>query len=182
MKKIFITLNILIVLLILKLNIQAQDIDWYSLKIFMEAPFIPNNDNSDNEWYEIDFDDIYWSPIYLPDYNWNCTDCDRFYRGYFKALDDNLNLNDYYLKIKSDDGIWIYINGIYVGHWGGDIHQGGKVNIILPDDIPGDSYKADPIYITDKLVSGKNVIAIHVSEHKGIEYFELSLFIKPKRN
>lgn len=43
------------------------------------------------------------------------------------------------------------------------------------------SEKVDPLYISDKLNSGQNVIAVQVSESGGGEYFDLSFYIRPKR-
>lgn len=175
--KLFIILLILFTLYLCN-NSYAQDIDWYASQQIKETPFKPPTDSYGYEWYEKSYDDKNWSPISLPDKDWKCDDCDRFYRGYFKVTQENISSNDFYLKLQSDDGIWVYVNGYYIGHWGGDLHKSGCVN---NSRCGNDSYKVEPIYISDKLITGQNVVTIHVSDHQVVEYFDLSLYLRNKR-
>jgi hypothetical protein len=154
----------------------AQEIEWYGSQIIKDSPYKPGDDVNSKKWYEKNYDDNSWSPISrLPDYNWSCNFCDRFYRGHFDLESIDLSNVNYFVKFESDDGIWVYVNGKYVGHWGGEIHKPKCVNRC------GDYERVEPVYINDYLSAGNNVVAVHVSDGEGDEYFNLYLQTKDKR-
>lgn len=126
-------------------------------------------------WYEVDFNDSNWANVNLPDDDtWNCENCDRYYRIIFYLSSVNRNMKVYF---ESDDGLWLYVNGSSIGHWGGDCHDHGCVN--NPRGRCNRILNVGPIDITDKLVEGRNIIAVHVSEWMYNEYFDFSFITKP---
>jgi len=178
MKSVFCFFLSVIVLVFLLDTAFSQKIDWYVTQTFIKKPYLPSKDSSGYEWYEYSYNDTKWSPLKnLPDRGWGCDKCDRYYRGYFELTEDNLNANDYYLDFTSDDGIWIYVNSGIVGHWGGEMHKGGRAN----GPGAGKYEKVDPVFVSDKLHSGKNVISVHVSECDGLEFFDMKFYVRPKR-
>jgi endonuclease YncB( thermonuclease family) len=82
-------------------------------------------DTSGRIWHAVNFDDSGWQNIALPDNDSFPGGTDRFYRGTF-----NLDSTSQELKVffASDDGIWIYVNGNFIGHWGADWRDFGCVN------------------------------------------------------
>jgi hypothetical protein len=78
-----------------------------------------------NHWYEFDFDDSFWQPVELRHHIRNSSAVDRFYRATF-AL--NFVPAQAEISFESDDGLWVYINERFVGHWGGDCYQPCCVN------------------------------------------------------
>jgi len=158
-------------------SINSQVIDWYGSAIYEDSPFKPGKDTLGHTWHDYSFDDNSWSSITkLPDKNWGCTDCDRYYRGHINLEASDLNNFNYFINFQSDDGIWIYINGRLLGHWGGEMHKGPAVN----SPIWGGDH-VEPVYIGDKLQEGKNVIAVHVSNGPIDSYFNLDLSTNTKR-
>lgn len=156
----------------------SQKIDWYVSQTFTKKPFGPSKDSSGYEWYEYSYNDAKWSPlINLPDRGWGCNKCDRYYRGHFELTTENIDEDDYYLDFTSDDGIWIYVNSAFVGHWGGEMHKGGRAN----GPGAGKFEKVDPVFVSDKLHTGRNVISVHVSECDGLEFFEMKVYVRAKR-
>ncbi len=93
---------------------------------------------------------------------------DRAYVGTFslEALPPGL-----FIDIQSDDGLWVWVNGVELGHWGGDWQQEGCVN-----DAAECLYTVDiaPIEVTDLLVPGENRLAARVSNPVANAWFELS--------
>jgi len=124
-------------------------------------------------WYDQAFDDYAWSPTTLPnDNNFGCNVCDRFYRHWFEYPSADRTIK---LSVKSDDGLWLYVNGKPAGHWGGNCHGEGCVNR------PGCFYNASvpPIDITPYLQVGWNLISAHVSEAGGGELFDCTILNEP---
>ena len=154
----------------------GQAIEWLGSQIFTDFPYKPSEDATFYKWYETSYDDNSWTIVKLPDEKWNCNECDRYYRGYFEIDAIDLNNINYYLSFESDDGIWIYLNGQYIGHWGGDTHQSKCVNRCNNKD------RVDPIYVNSQLTTGENVVAIHVSDDKQYEYFDLKISTRDKKN
>jgi Tol biopolymer transport system component len=97
--------------------------------------------------------------------------CDRFYRAKFTLLETKKAI----VTFSSDDGLWLYVNSIFVGHWGGDCHTEGCVN--SPPSIPpcAISEPVNSIDISNYLHQGVNLIAVHVTEGPTVEYFDLKL-------
>ena len=80
-------------------------------------------DSGGDPWFSPNFFDESWSAISLPDVTsiGGNPGYDRFYRGtIFLANPASFDL----IRLQSDDGIWMYVNGAFVGSWG----NGGCVN------------------------------------------------------
>ncbi|MEW6110074.1 MAG: thermonuclease family protein [Nitrospirota bacterium] len=129
------------------------------------------------KWFEIDYDDSDWAQVSLPDNNsfYSHNPVDRFYRA-------SLNLSGaegIQLNFSSDDGIWIYVNGRFLGHWGGQWRKGGCVN--NPQGKCVENVNIQPIVVPSNLILlGKNVIAIRVSNGGYDSYFDMRIHICPK--
>lgn len=147
-------------------------IKWLASDVIKESPFTPELDNRSFEWYQYMFNDSSWQYVELPDKNWNCSKCDRYYRGYFNISKIGDFSHDYYINVQSDDGIWIYINGKFFGHFGGAEHSEGCINVSYCSLLK----KINPLKIDDYLIEGKNLIAVRVSESIGSEYFNINLY------
>ena len=118
-------------------------------------------DSLGNLWYEPDFDDSAWTVIALPQQNTIPENRDGFYRATF-------NLSDFgtvFLNFESDDGIWIYVNGESLGHWGGDCHEARNV---------GDE---ESVEITDLVKPGRNHLAVHVSNGPKSSLMDLEVIL-----
>ena len=93
---------------------------------------------------------------------------DRAYRAWFDLTAVPLSM---YLNIQSDDGLWLYVNGQPVGHWGGDWQQEGCVN---EHANCLETTSIEPVDITPWLVPGSNLLAARVSNPVENAYFEIS--------
>ncbi len=82
---------------------------------------------------------------------------DRAYRAQFELSQIPPSL---LLDMQSDDGIWVWLNGGVVGHWGGDWQQEGCVNenaqCIVTETVP-------PQDVTSFLQIGTNTLAARLS-------------------
>jgi hypothetical protein len=105
-------------------------------------------------WWDAEFDDSAWSAIELPDENSIPFPGDRFYRGHFLASPGATVVLDW----QSDDGSWVWLNGEFLGHWGGDCHEGGCVG--GAGDCGGPGGQLD---LTGRVRPGENLLAVHVS-------------------
>lgn len=162
---------------ILTLNkVDTITVEWRVSDIFEKEPYKPLKDNKGLEWYQYTYSNNWSNLISMPDRDWGCENCDRYYRGYFYVSSIKTFAKNYLLSINSDDGIWIYINGNYAGHLGGAIHQQGCVNMTWC----WENRSVKPININEYLIKGKNVIAVHVSESINNEYFNCLLIKQPK--
>ena len=74
------------------------------------------------------------------------------------------------LSLQSDDGIWLWVNGSFVGHWGGGWQEEGCVN-----DNANCLYtvSVDAVDVTEHLRTGANVIAARVSNPVANAWFEV---------
>ena len=91
--------------------------------------------------------------------NWgDCTDCDY----YAKILLNITSFSKVKIQIASDDGQWLWVNGVYVGHCGANCHAGGTC-----------TKEWD---ISSYLSEGSNEIRIWCSEHDGAEYCKFKLY------
>jgi hypothetical protein len=131
-------------------------------------------DQSGRQWFETEFDDVDWEHIELPDDNSFGDEVKhaRFYRSYFhlRAAAESLSA-----VFSSDDGIWIYVNGRPLGHWGARENRGGCVND--PLERCGVNGTVQPVPIPqDVLVPGRNVVAVKVNNGECcFTYFNLLL-------
>jgi von Willebrand factor type D domain/Beta-galactosidase jelly roll domain len=116
-------------------------------------------------WYAPDYDDSAFAAVELPDSSIPAGQ-DGFYRTTFELTAAPANLA---LQVRSNDGMWLYVNGQFQGHWGGAFQQGGCVN--------GSGCAANtalaPLPIADLLLPGRNVIAVRVSNPNAGSYFSL---------
>lgn len=107
-----------------------------------------------------------WLPAPLPDRS-AATGADRAYRATFTldALPGAVLVD-----LQSDDGIWLWINGAPVGHWGGDWQQEGCVNEDAECSVTVD---VPPVDVTEWLVVGPNTIAGRVSNPVANSFFDV---------
>lgn len=138
---------------------------WWGSQPFDEAA--DPTDDSGVPWYSTSFDMVGWSTVSLPDSGHCPAGNDRVYRAWFSVPDLD---HRYTFRLQSDDGIWVYINGSYVGHWGGEWQEEGCVN---DDASCSEAVDVDPVNITDYLVAGDNLVAIRVSNAINNHYFDL---------
>ena len=116
-------------------------------------------------WTSFGFDDSSWTPVVVPLDISVPQSSDMFLRS-------TVHLPGFPTRVvarfSSDDGIWVYINERFVGHWGGGCHRGGCVNAC------GHGARA-PVDVTEFMVSGANLLVVHVSNGPGNGYFDFSL-------
>jgi hypothetical protein len=156
---------------------KVENIKWKQAFLYDSIMSKPLVDNQGKEWYDLKFNDTLWNYLgemsVLKSSNWGCDYCDRFFRGKLNISDDDYSENQFYIEYASDDGIWVYANGNLVGHWGGEIRKQGSVNI----DAKGKLNTASTMVKIPKefLISGDNIISVHVSEFTGKEllYFRI---------
>jgi len=130
-------------------------------------------DLSDISWTSIAYNDSNWTVGGVPDWgNWKCDDCYKQYRGTFDLTTVPNNLK---LKISADDGLWLYVNGAFIGHWGA---SGGTDKLHCVNNIlcPKND-KLDPILLTN-LQTGKNVISAVVYDGGYRESLKLDFLLE----
>lgn len=122
-------------------------------------------DSQGDPWFAPDFDDSGWSAVSLPASGGIPSSRDRYFRGTF-TLDAKA---DAVFSFDTDDGLWVYVNGAFKGHWGGACHAGGCVGH------PPSSCGSARVYVdvSDDLVPGENVISFHLSNGTGGAYASL---------
>ncbi|MDP6931309.1 MAG: hypothetical protein QGG40_00265 [Myxococcota bacterium] len=74
------------------------------------------------------------------------------------------------LYFVGSDGIWLYVNGTYLGHWGGEWREGGCINVPEGCSV---NYEVAPIDITDYLQAGSNVVAVMLTNGPTGYYLEM---------
>ncbi|MCB9760528.1 MAG: hypothetical protein H6739_11870 [Alphaproteobacteria bacterium] len=107
-----------------------------------------------------------WSGVTLPDRNIPVHN-DRVYRA--DVTLDRLP-PALHLSLQSDDGIWLWVNGAFVGHWGGGWQEEGCVNENAQCLV---TVSVDDLDITEHLVEGPNTIAARVSNPVANAWFEV---------
>jgi hypothetical protein len=136
-------------------------------------------DDSMRQWFQTDFVATAneWVSVAIPNTNWDCNTCDRFYRLWYDFAGTQNGYGEY-IHFISDDAISIWINGVPVGSWGAGCHGSGCVN---GSGGCNPNFLAPDIDITSYLHEGKNLIAAHVSEHSGGESFDMQFFSQPQQ-
>jgi murein DD-endopeptidase MepM/ murein hydrolase activator NlpD len=120
------------------------------------ADCIGPSDAQGHLWYETDFDDVSWTDLQPPDVGSIPSGQDRYYRLHYAHEVSGTTQ----IRLSTDDGVWLYVNGAFVGHWGADCHGGGRADSVVVD-------------ITSYLHPGDNLIAAHVSNGTGNSLFDL---------
>lgn len=142
-----------------------EDQWWGSMPFDHEAPL---TDSSGRAYYSLDYEMRDYSTVVTPDEGHIPAGSDKAYRV---ALWLDATGPRIFLDIQSDDGVWIHVNGVEVGHWGGDWQEEGCVN----DLANCTEYElADPIEITDYLWTGENLLAVRVSNATDNSYMWVS--------
>jgi hypothetical protein len=102
-------------------------------------------------WHEPAFDARGWKPARMPDLNpiEVGKPGDRYYRGTFAPAPGKR----YILRWLSDDGIWLYANGRFLLHRGGECGQGGV--------------STGELDITPYISPGANLLGAHLSNGPG---------------
>ena len=111
-----------------------------------------SNGNPD-DWMFLEYDDSSWGTVNLSDSTWGCggSNCDRYYRKVF-YIDGDIERAD--ITFRSDDGMAIWINGMYMGHnWNGCFANWGPNNWNLD--------------VKSKLRQGWNIIDGYVTHQAG---------------
>lgn len=105
-----------------------------------------------------------WTPVATPDRGVPVGN-DRAYRAEFVLDELPVDLS---LDLQSDDGITVWLNGVEVGHWGGDWQEEGCVNdraqCVVTTSVPA-------FEVTPLAQVGVNVLAARVSNPVQNAYF-----------
>lgn len=134
---------------------------------------------SDTIWDEADPTDAdglpFWEPQYadsftsiaLPDAHQVPAGADRAYRSTFTLDAVPVAVE---VDLQSDDGVWLWVNGALIGHWGGDFQEEGCVN----DQANCLEFVViEPVDITEWLSEGDNLVAARVSNAVEGSWFDL---------
>jgi hypothetical protein len=107
-----------------------------------------------------------WPAVTLPDRDVPIG-TDRAYVGTFELAELPPNLS---VSLQSDDGIWLWVNGAEIGHWGGAWQQEGCVNenanCLVTTSVPD-------VDVTPHLQLGTNRFAARVSNPVFDAWFEV---------
>lgn len=115
----------------------------------------PPEDDAGALWSDADFDDTSWEVLAgLPDREVGPTGHDVFYRSNF-WLDEVVGVTT--VNFRGNDGMWLYVNGSAVGHWGGAWREEGCVNVANGCGVTSEAPPAD---ITPFLRAGHNHVAV----------------------
>ena len=113
-------------------------------------------DGAGRSFYDPDFDHAGYTTQTLPDQSVP-VGFDRTYRAEFDLSELPPGLA---LDLQSDDGLWVWMNGQPVGHWGGDWQQEGCVNdnaqCVVTEVVA-------PVDVTGLLSIGTNTVAVRLS-------------------
>src|SRR5262245_41314446 len=175
-----------------KLQLEA-DAEWRATVEFKAVRDL--KDPARRSWYGPDYDDGKWELVQLPDENsfGNKIPYERLYRSRFLVSDPKESVKvtmspsppsadamptsqeseAVNLIFASDDGIWIYVNGNFLGHWGGSSREGGCGND--PFKRCGLDRTVPPVPVPETFLHpGENVLSVKV--HNGqccYSYFNL---------
>lgn len=138
--------------------------DWWASQGFTDEA--DPTDESGRPFYEPDAYMVGWHTIVMP-----VVDIPPGHDMAFRAHFTIENLPPaLFLSMQSDDGIWFWVNGTEVGHWGGDWQEEGCVN---ENAECTETTTVPPQDITDLLVPGDNVVAARVSNPVMNAWFEV---------
>jgi hypothetical protein len=154
-----------------RLTLEAS-VEWRASDIVKESKKL--RDPGRRYWFAPDFDDRDWEVIMLPDDNAFGDEIKhaRYYRSRFSLKDANESVAAVF---SSDDGIWIFINGRFLGHWGAKENEGGCVND--PLGRCGVNGTVQPVIIPSEFLrAGENTIAVKVNNGECcFTYFNLMI-------
>ena len=154
-----------------RLTLEAS-VEWRASEVVKESKKL--RDPGRRYWFHPEFDDRDWDPITLPDNNAFGDEVKhaRYYRSSFSLKDASESLAAVF---SSDDGIWIFINGRFLGHWGAKENEGGCVND--PLGRCGINGTVQPVAIPSEfLKTGENIIAVKVNNGECcFTYFNLMI-------
>ena len=145
-------------------DFEAAELAWTASDPF--ATEAEPTDGAGLSFHHPDADTGGWEAVSLPDTSIP-VDMDRAYRG---TLELSAEPPGAFVDLQSDDGLWLWVNGVAVGHWGGDWQEEGCVNERAKCL---HTVEIDPVEVTDLLVPGRNVIAARVSNPVENAWFEL---------
>lgn len=130
-------------------------------------------DGSGRPFHAPDYDMVGWSTIAMPEQNVP-SEHDKAFRATFELSEVP---PDMHLELQSDDGLWVWVNGVEVGHWGGDWQEEGCVN---ENASCLEQVDVEPIDVTGLLVPGTNVVAARVSNAIDRSWLELVPFCQER--
>jgi len=142
----------------------TPEIEWVASPTFADAP--DPVDGGGVVFWEASANVSDWDPVLLPDRDIPVGE-DRAYVGLFDLPEIPVNLS---LNLQSDDGIIVWVNGQYVGQWGGDWQLEGCVNENAQCLV---TIQVDPVDVTHLLHVGTNTVATRVSNPVENAYFEI---------
>lgn len=149
--------------------VSCDDFDFSTWEWFGGPTFGTQPDPTDGgglPFYDPAFDDAGYVPQNLPDQSIP-VGFDRTYRAHFDLGELPPTL---LLDMQSDDGIWVWLNGQAVGHWGGDWQQEGCVNenaqCVITETVA-------PVDATSFLQVGTNTMAARLSNPILNSWFEI---------
>ena len=153
-------------------QVQLESLQWWgSQPLTTEAT---PTDGGGRAFYDAGFDLAGWSTVVLPDSGHTPAGTDRAYRGTFTLSEVP---DAVYIDVQSDDGIWLWVNGVAIGHWGGAWQEEGCVNDEARCLV---TTTVDPTEVTSALVAGENVVAARVSNAVDQAYFQLHALCAPE--
>lgn len=139
--------------------------DWYASDPFAEMA--DPQDEHGLPFHAPEFDAGGFSGVELPD-DATPAGFDRVYLGEFEltALPPSL-----WATVQSDDGLWLWLNGTFLGHWGGGWQEEGCVN---DEANCGEYVLVEPLDLAPLLQPGGNVVAARVSNPFMNTWFDVS--------
>lgn len=149
-------------------DVALETLPWWGSMPFTTEP--DPTDSAGRAFYADGFDLRDWSTVALPDSGHTPPGHDRAYRAVLSlpALGERV-----FVEVQSDDGLWLWVNGAAVGHWGGGWQEEGCVN----DEARClETVTVAPVEVTDYLRAGDNVVAARVSNAVDQSYFQLHAY------
>ena len=146
-------------------QVALEALTWWGSQPFAAEP--DPADGAGRAFWRTDYEMTGWSTVSMPDSGHNPPGNDRAYRGVFHldAVSEGI-----WVDLQSDDGLWLWVNGVAVGHWGGGHLEEGCVNDEARCSVTN---TVAPVEVTDLLVAGDNLVAARVSNAVDASYFQL---------